>query len=216
MPSKPALRCTPCLRQLAVPFVVLGNPDDPSLPQADHDNYRYAYDGVAWLHQQGHTRIGFTDFLAPHLQPFAALLHQGYRDAMETLCGGFDPALVTPHVLTPEERIAFITGPQAPTALIVREWTGANAWRLVFQQQSIRVPQDITVLVHISIAESHYLEPGFAYQAHDPRAVGLCAGQMLTDMIANGIPEKPQNVLVPALAPQWRADWNSPDIGTTV
>ena len=205
--ATPVLYAT--LRQLAVPFVVLGNPADATLPQVDHDNYHYAYDGVAWLHQQGHTRIGFTDFLAPHLQPFAALLHQGYRDAMRDLCGGFDPALVTPQVLTPQERVAFLTRPHTPTALIVREWIGANAWRLVLQQHGIRVPEDIVVLVHISVAESHYLEPGFAFQAHDPRAIGLRAGQMLVESIESGIAEPSQSVLVPTLAPQWRTDWNS-------
>lgn len=212
--ASPELYAT--LRQLAVPFVVLGNPSDLSLPQVDHDNYRYAYDGVAWLHQQGHTRIGLTDFLAPHIQPFAALLHQGYQDAMRDLCGGFDPALVTPQVLTPQQRTDFIMGMQAPTALIVREWIGANAWRLVLQEQGIRVPQDIVVLVHISVAESHYLEPGFAFQAHDPRAVGLRAGQMLIDRITNGIPEQSKGALVPILAPQWRTNWNITDVGDSV
>ena len=101
---------------------------------------------------------------------------------------------------------------QAPTALIVREWIGANAWRLVLQEQGIRVPQDIVVLVHISVAESHYLEPGFAFQAHDPRAVGLRAGQMLIDRITNGIPEQSKGALVPMLAPQWRTNWNITDV----
>ncbi len=47
--ASPALYAN--LRQLAMPFVVPGNPDDASLPQADHDNDRYAYDGGARLHQ---------------------------------------------------------------------------------------------------------------------------------------------------------------------
>ncbi len=64
---------------------------------------------------------------------------------METLCGGFDHDMVTPHVLTLQQRADFVTGIQAPTALIVREWMGANAWRLVLQEQAIRAPQDIGV-----------------------------------------------------------------------
>ena len=71
------------LRQLALPFVVLGNPGDLSLPQVDHDNYRYACDAVAWLREQGHTRIGFTDFLPAAEQPFAFDLHRGFSGCNE-------------------------------------------------------------------------------------------------------------------------------------
>lgn len=197
------------LRQLAVPFVVLGNPGDPDVPQVDHDNYRYAYDAVAWLREQGHTRIGFTDFLPAALQPFAFDLHQGYQDAMNALCDGFDPALILGTEAAPTDRLAFVQGLHAPTALIVRDWTGANAWRVVLQAHGLRVPQDITILVQISMIEWHYLEPGFAYQAHDPRSLGKSAGQMLLNKIQSGFPGEIEVVRLPVMLPQCRPDWFS-------
>jgi len=195
------------LRQLAVPFVVMGNPGDPLLPQVDHDNYRYAYDAVAWLREQGHTRIGFTDFLPAAPQPFAFDLHQGYQDAMNALCDGFAPAFVLGSQATAADRIAFVQSPLAPTALIVRDWTGANVWRVVLQACGMRVPQDITILAHVSMSEWRYLEPGFAYQAHDPRALGLHAGQMLLNRIQAGPSEETKRARLPVLPPQWRPDW---------
>jgi len=197
------------LRQLAVPFVVLGNPGDPDVPQVDHDNYRYAYDAVSWLSEQGHTRIGFTDFLPADLQPFAFDLHQGYQDAMNALCDGFNPALVLGAQASPTDRLAFVQGLHAPTALIVRDWTGANAWRVVLQSHGLRAPQDITLLVQVSIMEWHYLEPGFAYQAHDPRTLGLRAGEMLLNKIQSGSLGEAEIVRLPVMPPQWRPDWFS-------
>jgi LacI family transcriptional regulator len=185
------------LRQLAVPFVVLGNPGDPGVPQVDHDNYRYAYDAVSWLREQGHTRIGFTDFLPADLQPFAFDLHQGYQDAMNALCEGFDPALILRAEAGAAERLAFVERSRAPTALIVRDWPGANAWRVVLQARGMRVPHDITILVQVSIMEWHYLEPGFAYQAHDPRTLGLRAGEMLLNRLQIGSVGEVERIRLP-------------------
>jgi DNA-binding LacI/PurR family transcriptional regulator len=195
------------LRQLAVPFVVLGNPGDLSLPQVDHDNYRYAYDAVAWLREQGHTRIGFTDFVPAAVQPFAFDLHQGYQDAMNALGAGFDPAHVLGAQAGSAERLAFVQTPHAPTALIVRDWRGANDWRVVMQTHGIRVPQDITILAQVSISEWEYLDPGFAYQAHDPRALGLRAGEMLLNRIETGLPTESEVIRLPVMPPKWRPDW---------
>ncbi len=195
------------LRQLAMPFVVLGNPGDPSLPQVDQDNYRCAYEAVAWLREQGHTRIGFTDFLPAAVQPFAFDLHRGYEDAMNALCAGFDPAYVLGAQAGPAERLAFVQTPRAPTALIVRDWRGANAWRVILQAQGLRVPQDITLLAQVSITEWEYLEPGCAYQAHDPRSLGLHAGEMLLNRIKTGSPTEAEVVRLPIMSPTWRPDW---------
>jgi DNA-binding LacI/PurR family transcriptional regulator len=190
-----------------VPFVVLGNPGDLSLPQVDHDNYLYVYEAVAWLREQGHTRIGFTDFLPAAVQPFAFDLHRGYRDAMNGLCAGFDPAYILGPQAGPAERLAFVQTPRAPTALIVRDWRGANAWRVVLQAHGVRVPQDITILAQVSITEWEYLEPGFAYQAHDPRSLGLRAGEMLLNSIETGLPAPPEVMRLPVMPPKWRPDW---------
>jgi len=197
------------LRRLAAPFVVLGNPGDLSLLQVDHDNYHYSYDAVAWLREQGHTRIGFSDFLPAAAQPFALDLHQGFQDGMNALCDGFEPAYVLGAQAGPAERLDFLQGPRAPTALIVRDWRGANAWRMVLQAHGMRVPQDITILAQVSITEWEYLEPGFAYQAHDPRSLGLRAGEMILNGIETGSPTEAEVIRLPVLPPQWRTDWFS-------
>lgn len=197
------------LRQLAVPFVVLGNPGDLSLPQVDHDNYAYAYDAVAWLRAQGHSRIGFTDFLPAAVQPFAFDLHRGYQDAMNANCAGFNPSHILGAQAGPADRIAFVKSPGAPTALIVRDWRGANAWHVVLQASGLRVPHDITILAQVSITEWEYLNPGFAYQAHDPRALGLRAGEMLLNRIETGVPAEPEAIRLPVMTPKWRPDWFS-------
>jgi len=190
-----------------VPFVVLGNPGDNLVTHVDHDNYRYAYDSVAWLQAQGHTRIGFTDFLSPSAHPFAAALRQGYQDAMNALCGGFDPTLLLENVPDDAARIAFVTRPDPPTALIVRDWGGAHRWRKVFQQLGLRVPDDVTVLAHVTLSEAPYLEVGYAFHAHDPRRIGWLAGQMLLRRIQEGATEKVETILVSPSAPQWRTEW---------
>lgn len=192
------------LRKLAVPFVVIGNPGDDTLPRVDHDNYRYAYESVAWLREQGHTHIAFADFLAPDQMPFARVLHSGYRDAMDALCGGFKPHLIFPHGQDREERAALLLGAQAPTAIILSDWASTVRWQSFLQPLGLRVPDDLTILAHIPLSERHYLEPGFAYHAHDPRAVGLNAGRTLIETIESDESLHPQTILVPPLAPQWQ------------
>jgi DNA-binding LacI/PurR family transcriptional regulator len=128
---------------------------------------------------------------------------------MNIVGAGFDPAHVLNAQAGPSERLAFVQSPRAPTALIVRDWTGANAWRVVLQAHGLRVPQDITILVQISLIEWHYLEPGFAYQAHDPRSLGLRAGEMLLNKILSGSPGETEIVRLPVSPPQWRPDWFS-------
>lgn len=203
--ANPELYAT--LRAQKVPFVVLGNPGDTPVPHVDHDNYRYAYNSVAWLHQQGHTRIGFTNFPPPSAHHFARALQQGYEDAMRHLCGHFDPALILEDISREDKRIAFLAGPAPPTALIVRDWGGAHLWRKEFQQTGMRVPEDITVLAHVTLSEAHYLEVGYAFHAHDPRLIGRRAGQMLLQMIQENLAEDMETILVPPFAPQWRTEW---------
>jgi DNA-binding LacI/PurR family transcriptional regulator len=197
------------LHRQRVPFVVLGNPGDVSVPRVDHDNYRYAYDSVTWLHQQGHTRIGFTDFLPPSAHPFASTLRQGYEDAMRLVCGDLDTTLILENVPNEAERIALMTQPNPPTALIVRDWGGAHLWRKVLQTLGLRVPEDVAVLAHVAVTEAHYLEVGYAFHAHDPRLIGWHAGQILLRRIQEdmNMTDEEETYLVPPFAPQKRTEW---------
>lgn len=196
------------LREHEMPFVVVGNPGDPSLPQVDHDNYRYAYDSVAWLRAQGHTRIAFVEFVSHTNQPYIGVLRRGYQDAMEALCGGYDPALDLLRADLPlKEQAEFVTGPAAPTALIVRELSNALRWETAIQSQGMRIREDIVLLPHMLQQELQFLPPGYAYHAHDPRAVGVRAGEVLIQWILDGkMPESVLPILVAPLGPCWHCD----------
>lgn len=195
------------LQAANIPFVVVGDPGDETVPQVDIDNYQYAYDSVVWLHKQGHRRIGLAEFAdvragtaLPHIQKIRA----GYAQAMADLECGLDPAWApTKRSETSAERLAWVTGPDAPTALILPSAQDGFLWEATLRGNGISVPNDVALLCHIATMETMYIEPGIAYHTHDLRAMGDHAGQMLIDWIEAGkVPER--KVLIRGTEPAWK------------
>jgi LacI family transcriptional regulator len=195
------------LQEHALPFVIIGNPGDQSLPQVDHDNYQYFYSSVAWLREQGHERIALVEPMHTTLQqPFVQTLRHGYRDAMNTLCGGYDPALSPGTHLASEEIIAFMRGGAAPTAVLLRGLACTLQWKSTLQRHGLRLPADATVLAHLDVTELSYLRDGellegLACHIHDPRQVGRRAAEALMESI-NGHPAV-EPILIAPSAPDW-------------
>jgi len=177
---------------------VVGNPNDPTLPQVDVDNYWYAYRSVEWLHGLGHRRIGF---LYPKSgQPHVVELSAGYHDAVTLLCGRDDPHLRPGDRLHHKERAAFLTGPDAPTALIVNGLNDAMFWRSTIRAAGRAIAADVDILIHVETTEVPFLQPGDAYHAYDPALLGMRAGEMLIEWI-DGKQPPALRILVPTLGP---------------
>ena len=196
------------LRQHQMPFIVLGNPGDDALPQVDYDNHAMMSSSVCWLHEQGRRRIAWAgtargDWKAPFMQ----VLLGGYRDAVTSLCGGCDPALLPEQCASEEEILAFCRGPHAPDAVIVRGLSSALNWKMTLSLHGIRVRDDIALLAQIDTSELLHLEEGslrqgLAFLVHDPHQVGVRAGEALIQWIG-GTPPDPQRVLVRGPQPRW-------------
>lgn len=201
------------LQTANIPFVVVGDPGDETVPQVDIDNYQYAYDSVAWLVSQGHRRIGLAEFAdlragtaLPHIQKIRA----GYAQALADLGCALDPAWApTKRSESSAERLALVTGPNAPTAVILPSAQDAFLWEASLRGNGLSVPEDVALLCHIATMEIMYIEPGIAYHTHDLRSMGDHAAQMLIDWIESGkVPER--KVLIRGTEPAWKL--SSPEV----
>jgi LacI family transcriptional regulator len=195
------------LEHSGTPFVVLGDPGTTSVPQVDIDNYRYTYDSVRWLVEAGHQRIGLAEFAdapAGVDHPHLTKLRAGYFAAMRDFCGREEPAWApTYRTRSAMERVEFVTGPDAPTAVIVAGLLDAVVWEAAFRSNGIRVPEDVALLCHIPTKESDYLEMGLAYHGHDLRAMGSQAGELLLEWIEQG-QRSDRRLLIAPDPPKWR------------
>jgi DNA-binding LacI/PurR family transcriptional regulator len=191
-----------------IPFVAVGDPGDESIPQVDIDNFAYTYESVKWLAEQGHRRIALAEFAEYEgggaVPPHHAKIRAGYRAGMAHFCGGSEDAWEpTTRTKSTDERIAYVSGPDSPTAVILPSLLDTVVWEASFRAHGIRVPEDVTLLAHVSSMETVYLEPGLAYHAHDLRAMGHRAGRLLLSWIESGV-SPASRILIPADPPQWR------------
>jgi DNA-binding LacI/PurR family transcriptional regulator len=206
-----AEQLTPDLRRLLLyhetPFVVLGDPGDEAIPQVDIDNYAYTYQSIEWLVKQGHRRIAIAEFAdvrfgvdVPHIQK----IRSAYFDAMRNLCGvqkeEWAPRSRSRHS---SDRMNLLRGDDAPTAVVVPSVQDAYIWEATLRMNGLRIPDDLTLLCHLPSMEAIYVEPGIAYHAHDLRAMGMRAGELLIEWIESGTAPA-RRLLVPAMEPVWK------------
>lgn len=188
------------LESNGTPFVVVGNPGDPKLPQVDQDNYRYAYHSVLWLREQGHVRIAF-NYPMSECQNHIKELRRGYQAAMERFCGGFDPEMIPQSYPDLDERRRILQRPNPPTAVIVDGVNTLMDWKETVRAIGLRYPDDVAILVHLDPLEISYLRAGDAYHLHDPGIVGATAAEVLMRWIEERRP--PGRVLIPTAGPKW-------------
>lgn len=215
------------LAKHSIPCVVMGDPGESDwsnhlrIARVDFDNYRYAWDSVAWLVSQGHRRIAYardkgevehamaaasaTDATANIPQQHHTYeLQRGFRDAMRELCGDENPPLV--HCHTAEDAVNFARSGVA-TAVISRYLHGALFWTMRLNAAGLRLPDDFTILAHLEADELSPLSLAgclefMAIHTRSHRELGAEAGAMLLNWIQNKSPAQPVT-LVATNVPRW-------------
>ena len=200
------------LEKHEIPRVLIGNwknaetsPND-LVVRVDHDNYRYAYDSVMWLHSQGHARIAWAAGPGDGNYGHTLELRRGYRDAIKEI-GGTEQTL--PHC---ESKISFnnLLSRRDYSAVIVRYLHGAFAWLHAARMNGLQSSDELTILAQMEAAQTAELYlSGFAQELalhlFDSRRAGEQAGEILMNWAAGQKPEQ-QLILVSPQAPHWGRD----------
>ena len=202
-----------------IPTVVIGDPGELdwganhiSAARVDFDNYRYSYDSVMWLAEQGHRRIAYVRSageIEHGAQPNRAhqqhtrALQSGYRDAMKEL-NAKPLLLASPN--SHDEIAAFVRSGGA-TAAVVRYLHGALAWTMALGMAGLRLPRDFTVLAQLERAELPPLRLSacskfIAVHERDQRALGALAGDVLVNWVRGEKPVGAETLVAPA-PPAW-------------
>lgn len=201
------------LRDNPVPCVVVGDMPEgervtDNLPDAvsvDIDNYRYAYDSVAWLRGKGHRKIAYVRGMGEGNHPHCVALRSGYGDAMRAYAPDEEPLYLNyrqelPAIAEQQRRLGF-------TAVIVRDLYGALAWAMALQAAGLELPRDCTIMAQMSTVEYRSLVMGgwgdlLACHLHERRHCGWLAGEILMKWAAGEAPRE-RTHLVRAIAPDW-------------
>ena len=197
-----------------IPCVVIGSLFDKELAEqadgcavvVDHDNYRAAYDSVAWLAKEGRTRIAWVKAPGETDQPHALELRRGYCDSMRD-------AKLEPHVLEHfEEHAALLKHLEKRRfdAVIVRYMHGAMGWMLGAREVGLKTARDLTIMAHL---EAHDVmnfalcgaASNLAVHVFDAREAGACAAETLIRW-AMGTPPEKRTFLVLPHTPFWGKD----------
>ena len=212
------------LEKHPIPCVVIGDPGECDwgdnhlrTARVDIDNYRYAWDSVAWLVAQGHRRIAYARSAgevehemdaalpSPH-QHHTYHLQRGFRDAMRELCDEPNPHLLRYH--GHGEAVEFARSGVA-TAVVVRYLHSALHWMMRLGTAGFKLPDDFTVLAQLESEEVMpiYLAGCLEYLAihtRSHRELGATAGELLISWIRGDVP--PRTTLVATNEPRWGRD----------
>lgn len=201
-----------CLQDEAMPFVVIGDPGVAEPPQVDQDNRQYVFSSVAWLREHGMKRVAL---LIPRhdgrSEPaHIGVLRRAHRDALNKLCGAFDPILAPAEHLQGDEAMREYVRRAAPDAIISRGLAATLQWKAVLRDDATNARRGAALLAHLSTSEAkelgqHAELEHIAYHAHDPRAAGFKAGEVLISLI-NGAPAPVEPIRIAVAAPAWYLD----------
>lgn len=200
-----------CLQAEAMPFVVIGNPGVAEPPQVDQDNRQYVFSSVAWLREQDMKRVALLIPPQPRQSEPAhiGIVRRAHRDALKKLCGGFDPILAPDEPLRDGEAKREYLRRAAPDAIITRGLMATLQWKAVLRLGA-KTGCGPVLLAHLNTGEAKQLGQhadleNIAYHAHDPRAAGFKAGEVLIGLI-NGAAAPAKPIRIAVAAPAWYLD----------
>ena len=198
------------LQASGTPFVVLGNPGNVAVPRLDQDNYAQTFASVEWLAARGHRNIMLVHPLGVRGKALAhcLVINRAYADAIEK-CGG-TATLIEPETQLSRAEIAALARTHSATAIITRGLPVTTEWHAALEEDGKRVPDDVTLLAHLSTDELEYSERcgqahGLACLIHDQQENGRRAGEVLLGALKGTAPDK-KPILLPGLGPCWHSE----------
>lgn len=181
-----------------IPFVCADThlPRDTSLPMVEVDHYGAAYQAARYLHQHGHTQIGF---IGPE---YHAGTLAGFSDYLKEAGLIYDPNWICKVPFSQRSVEAAIgqllSNDRLPTAIVCVGDAFAIDVMSGIKARGLKIPEDISVMGTDDLLISRYLEPPLTTMTFDKEELGAKAMQLLYKIIqgmdyqaANIIPTTP-------------------------
>lgn len=179
----------PLINQLIeseMPFVQIGQHDDPRVNYVDADNYAGAYTAVTHLIRLGYQRIAH---ISGPLNNLAALQRRdGYLHALRDRGRPVDPALTATADFTEpggfEAMVRLL--PQEPDAVFAGSDTMALGALRALRQADLAIPDDIALVGYDDLPPARSAEPSLTTIRQPVKRAGEIAVETLIDVIHHG------------------------------
>ena len=196
----PGLICQ--LQQENIPFVCVDAhlSADRKLPMVEVDYYGAAYQATRYLHENGHTQIGFIGPQTP--AEHCANTFRGYTDYLSEQGLTCDLRWVAKIPFSEQSAEAAVDAMleqgDLPTALLCScDAVAIDVIRRA-KARGIRIPEDISVMGIDDLLVSRYLDPALTTMTFDKELLGAKAMEVLYQII-QGAPHEERNTIVTTL-----------------
>lgn len=175
------------LQRENIPFVCVDAhlPADSPLPMVEVNYYDAAYQATRYLHQHGHTRIGF---IAPEIPvEYYAKTYNGFVDYLQSAGLSVNPDWVSKIQFSEESAEAAIHAllehSDLPTAILCIGDAFAIDMIRGAKARGMRIPEDISVMSLDDLLVSRYLDPPLSTMTFDKELLGAKAMRLLYQII---------------------------------
>lgn len=177
------------LQKEQIPFVCADAhlPRNTDLPMVEVDYYDAAYQATRYLHQHGHTQIGFIGPQTPveyHANTFG-----GYTDYLKDAGLDCNPNWVCKIAFSEESAEAAIdhllNNDQLPTAILCIGDAFAIDVMASAKAKGMKIPNDISIISVDDLLVSRYLDPPLTTMTFDKELLGAKAMRLLYQIIQN-------------------------------
>ena len=186
------------LQRESIPFVCVDAhlPTDTQLPMVEVDYYDAAYQATSYLHQHGHTKIGFLGPVTP--VEYCAKTYSGFEDYLKSVGLTVNPEWVSKITFSEESAEAAIhmllEHTDLPTAILCIGDAFAIDMIRGVKSRGMRIPEDISVMSLDDLLVSRYLDPPLSTMTFDKEMLGAKAMRLLYQII-QGAEHENHNVI---------------------
>ena len=188
------------IHKTRIPTVVAGNiPPDLELPSVDVDDISACCEAVSWLISMGHRKIGL---ITGDLSQWSSRRREsGYRRALDRAGILFNSEIVFQGDYNPPSGEAgsqyFMRIKDRVTAIFcANDWMALGAM-LKFQKNSVRVPEDISIIGFDDIQIAQWTAPTLTTMHQPIHEIGMKVAEMLIEQIQTGSLSQ-SSILLPA------------------
>ena len=177
------------LQKEQIPFVCADAhlPKNTTLPMVEVDYYDAAYQATRYLHQHGHTHIGF---ISPQIPAeYHANTFGGYMDYLKDAGLECDPNSICKIPFSEASAAATIdqllNNDRLPTAILCIGDAFAIDVMACAKAKGLRIPDDISIIGVDDLLISRYLDPPLTTMTFDKELLGAKAMELLYRIIQN-------------------------------
>ena len=186
------------LQRESIPFVCVDAhlPPDSPLPMVEVNYYDAAYQATRYLHQHGHTHIGFIGPETP--VEYCAKTYNGFADYLQSVGLFINPDWVSKIQFSEESAEAAIHAllehKNLPTAILCIGDAFAIDMIRGAKARGMKIPEDISVMSLDDLLVSRYLDPPLSTMTFDKELLGAKAMRLLYQII-QGVEHENHNVI---------------------